>query len=237
MFHAIKQWFVSADNARRLLGLFAFEFVVVLLGVLAAQSLQTVYASRQLKQLADDAVAEHRDDLQDFVDFMEYQRRANDCQRDYLRRLRNAAASGTKPDDLPFRPPAYPQVWVAQWDSETRRAVRRFYGRELLLEHTRLERGSELLKLRRDQAIIEWGTTSLVATPDFGKDAGVRSAIIISTGKLYAITVDMRNLAINAGTTFDRSPYTPDETKIGQALSSLVGCELTEKKAVAGSGQ
>lgn len=231
MFVALKRWLAGGNSKRRIAGLFVFEFVVVLLGVLAAQSLQSAFVSRQNREIADEAVREHRADLADFANYADYHLRAHTCQIAYLRRLRDAAFSGEKPADLPFRPPTEPVVWVAQWDNETRRVVRRYYGQDMLTEHARFELFSSRLQRRRDDAMLDWGVVSLITFPDFADDPAVQSEIQLALARLIAMRVDTRSIASTVDDELQDRNYEIDEEKVGTAMKSLVNCEQAEDDA------
>ena len=115
MFKALRDYFSGAEarpprrrRARRLVQLFAFEFVVVLLGVLAAQLLQDWYAERKDARRAQAVLAAFAGETRRFVTTAEYRDRAHACEMARLARLAELVRTGGTADEAERATPLMP---------------------------------------------------------------------------------------------------------------------------------
>lgn len=126
MFAAVREKLAGAWRRLRAgnLGkLFAFEFAVVLLGVLAAQWIADKAGERRLERDADRA----------FADAMVYVRTVNeaqywwaqhgDCIIEQTRTIANAAANGETMTRAAIGPSALPSVSMPTWNEDVRQAA------------------------------------------------------------------------------------------------------------------
>ena len=135
MFKALRDYFSGAEarpprrrRARRLVQLFAFEFVVVLLGVLAAQLLQDWYAERKDARRAQAVLAAFAGETRRFVTTAEYRDRAHACEMARLARLAELVRTGGTADEAERATPLMPMPIITDWSDDTRQIVARHAG-------------------------------------------------------------------------------------------------------------
>ena len=93
MFRAVREWW-DIGRWRRPARLFAFEFVVVMAGVLAAQALQSWGAERSDRARGATQVAAARQNLQSLGATIGFWTRHGPCLREHVRRVATVAGSG-----------------------------------------------------------------------------------------------------------------------------------------------
>lgn len=205
MFHLIREYFAASEDrpprkgrARKLAGLFAFEFVVVLLGVLAAQLLQSWMADRGDRANAQEAMASYRAIIPEVLTVAEFRWRTAPClQKRMLSYAKIAGANGTIPD-RDIQTPDMPMPSVPIWTKPTRALVERCYGRE---EVQRYDAVALLVKMiaERQRAIeADWTIFGLLAeevAPAMDEDrSAVRLAAARVSGSLGNISSNSARL-------------------------------------------
>jgi hypothetical protein len=134
MFAALRSYFrPSGDPAGpasrrrwdRTLRLFAFEFVVVVAGVLAAQGLQSWAAERSQRSSGELLLTGARQNVQSFGSSLAFWTSSGPCLRAHVRRIAAVASSGGTLTQREIGRPALPAVPVTSWTEEGReRALR-----------------------------------------------------------------------------------------------------------------
>lgn len=114
MFKAVRDTFLGlgqrlaqswrAMRPRRLAGLFLFEFAVVLLGVLAAQGLQTWSRERELDAYSTEAIARYEIELETGLETAFIWRAALPCMRDRVDTIMRQAGEQPMSADMLLRP-------------------------------------------------------------------------------------------------------------------------------------
>ena len=139
MFQAVRKYFTSSRlalderklrRARRLAALFLFEFVVVVLGVLAAQMLQEYFADARAQREVAATVERARREAAGFRATSEYWLAAAPCLDRRMDELMRAAAGGVDRPELHGPRPRMPLSASTPWSEATMNAARQIYGDE-----------------------------------------------------------------------------------------------------------
>lgn len=125
-------------RARRLAGLFAFEFGVVVLGVLAAQSVQDYAAERRDRSdmLAQRAHADFQ--IADLRSTSEYWLRLAPCLSLQMDRVMRAVAEGETPAQPDIATPAYLWSRLSPWGEKSLSTLRRSEGEQVAAHYVSL---------------------------------------------------------------------------------------------------
>ncbi len=107
----------------RLVGLFVFEFVVVLLGVLAAQAVADWADDRRLAREAEAQFQLAREQAIRAARVQQYWSRVGPCLIERARGVGLAAARGETLSASAIGRPALPSVQMPSWDEDVRRAA------------------------------------------------------------------------------------------------------------------
>lgn len=127
--HGLRGWFGKIRRGRWLT-LFVFEFFVVLLGVLAAQGLQSWFQSRQEARTATAAKATLDQNLRSIALSAEIRRRGLACYGNRLRQFEQAIRSRT-PVTGALTPPAEALVIDLGWSGGVPALLAEHYGSEV----------------------------------------------------------------------------------------------------------
>jgi hypothetical protein len=132
-YYSLRQVFAAPATRRRmrrLSGLFVFEFVVVLLGVLAAQMLQENFADARARRDAKATVERARQEAAGFRSTSEYWLAAGPCLEAKMDEVMRAAAEGVDRSELHGPRPRIPLSALTPWSESTMNAARQTYGDE-----------------------------------------------------------------------------------------------------------
>jgi hypothetical protein len=149
--------------------LFLFEFVVVLLGVLAAQMLQNWAANRQARDEARIAVQQTRRDIAGLAAITGFWERSAPCLIDHVTNIARVAAAGGTLSTQQIGRPALPTPDAASWSDATRSAVERNFGVAAVQDHdlNAVAPANIILGYNREIA-SEWAVFGLL-DPAFGR--------------------------------------------------------------------
>jgi len=172
MFQAVRKYFAALSppalderkirRARRLAGLFLFEFVVVVLGVLVAQMLQERAATARAETDARVAVARAASEAATFRATSEYWLRAGPCLETRMDELMRAAANNT-PDSISRGPrPRMPLSAFTPWSETTTMTARRVYGDRLVSRYAALETMAAKMAQDSHELAGEWALLGLI---------------------------------------------------------------------------
>lgn len=186
----------SRRRIRRLSGLFVFEFVVVLLGVLAAQMLQENFADARARRDAKATVERARQEAAGFRSTSEYWLAAVPCLERKMDELMRAAAEGVDGAELHGPRPRMPLSALTPWSEATMNAARQTYGDEAVAVYFALH--TMAIKMADDSHELagDWALLSL-ADPRFGPVSredriNTRLAAARIKGRLASIGVTAR---------------------------------------------
>jgi len=211
MFHAVREWW-SDRRIKRTLGLFAFEFAVVVAGVLVAQSAANYVAQREARTHMRNAWLVSRKQLAaaSFVG-LSWQRAAN-CLDERLEEIMRMAARG---EDVPpslIERPAFRSAKMLLPDDESMLLLARLHGDREAVGLRRASGNLESMTAHTEGIAQAWEGLYLV-DPRFGpvSDAD-RAQARLSAARIKARLTGMR---INAGNVVDsarRLGLAPDST-------------------------
>lgn len=123
----------GSSNWPMLSGLFVFEFVIVMLGVLAAQALSERFERQHETRRAEAALERFTEDQQQYRTVGEYYARYGFCIEDMATAMLQAAISESKVSDPDLLTgPPLPDVHVEEWPSEISKEIARLEGPETL---------------------------------------------------------------------------------------------------------
>ena len=172
MFQAVRKFFAASAlppmderklrKARRLVGLFLFEFVVVVLGVLVAQTLQERAATERAETDARVAVERAAQEAAAFRSTSEYWLRAGPCLENRMDELMRAAANG-KPDAISREPrPRMPLSAFTAWSETTTMTTRRMFGDRFVARYAALETMAAKMAQDSHELAGEWALLGLI---------------------------------------------------------------------------
>ena len=216
---------MTAARKRRLArwsGLFAFEFVVVLLGVLAAQRLQDAAANARARDDAASAIERAEREASNFRATSEYWLRAGPClarQMDEL--MRAAALGGDLPEPLPR--PRMPLSAFTPWSEATVIAARRAYGDDLVSDYSGLQVMAAKMAEDSHDLAGEWALLSLL-DPRLGPVAREdRLNARVAAGRIKGRLASLRVTARNAIAAAERRSIPADPAR-KRLLTLPAGC-------------
>jgi len=199
MFAAIREYFARPEEppprrgrGRRMARLFAFEFSVVLLGVLAAQLLQDWFSDRRDARLALAAVSSLDQETKRFVTTAEYRLRVHDCETARLARLRELVREGKAATEAERETPLMPMPVITEWSDEMRQLVARHVDPQALNRHGAMRLLATMISDRQRQLEDQWADFLLLAPEarDTGNKGELALAVARSSGLLSAIDMN-----------------------------------------------
>ena len=225
MFLAIRDYFARPDETvmrrgrgRRLIALFLFEFIVVVLGVLAAQLLQDRFAQRNEARRAREAVMALAEESANFLTIAEYRIRADECESKRIARLASLAASGdtARPDDL--KPPIMPMPTITAWSDDTRSAVMRYAGAKDVRAYDLMSLYARMISERQRRLEDQWADFRLLS-PKAGKlTPDGRTAVMLAASRAGGLLDAIDN---NAYSMTKASPPAKETTEVMKRMSKL----------------
>lgn len=217
MFQAVRDFFGTAhgstarlgatlrtERARRVARLFLFEFVVVVLGVLAAQLLQTAAQNRQARNDARLSLERSETEWAQMRAIGSYWVAVAPCLENHVTRIARNAADGRGMSVAQIGRPALPTPVATPWSDATILAARRAYGEDAYERYTELRTQGRLIAAYNSQFASDWAILSLL-DPTFGNPssmdrANVRLAAIRLRGQIRLYLFKAREiLARTAG--------------------------------------
>ena len=166
----------------RLIGLFVFEFTVVLLGVLAAQWVADWAEDRRLTREAEVQYAQARQQSIMAANVQKYWARVGPCLRERAKAVARAASAGETMTSAAIGRPALPLTRMPTWDEDVRRAAIRRYGQQRMDAIEFFEGRTQIMTETMIQIRDAWSTFALLDTsngqPSNIDRANVRAAAI-----------------------------------------------------------
>jgi len=168
MFKAIRDKSATAGalfrshRLQRTARLFLFEFVVVLLGVLAAQMLQNFVAERRSRSdaaFADDQLRQNIANLKAIGNFWD---RAAPCLIDHVEGIARAASTGKMLAGKEIGRPALPTPEFAEWTEPTRAAVERRFGPRVVADHDSVGQQAQIILGFNREIASDWSAFALL---------------------------------------------------------------------------
>ncbi|WP_157096733.1 hypothetical protein [Tsuneonella dongtanensis] len=180
-------------RARGTLSLFAFEFFVVVLGVLAAQAVQSWVQDREQRLHAEAEQARLEQGFIQSRQSAQVWRAALPCLRDRVREVMRIAGSGALLDNAQSRRPKLVQSTYPGVSPETSRLIEQRIGPQqtgiLLATQARFD----TVKLAADEIRVEWEMFRLL-DPDFGQTGSADRAAVRASGA--AILNSLRTIEV-----------------------------------------
>jgi hypothetical protein len=165
MFRAIRDWQANR-KLRRWAGLFLFEFVVVMVGVLAAQGLQNWANQRSAASRMEEARARTLRELSDNLAYAQAWTSAIPCLDQRMQEVMRRASAGSLDPGLSNRPRLAPFILSAM-DDESELLMRSRYGNRHV-DQIKVMQANLLMASDTLTSIVEsWGRLSL-ADPQLG---------------------------------------------------------------------
>ena len=205
MFRAIRGWW-SSDKALHLAGLFAFEFVVVVLGVLTAQAVANWSRDRAArsemlvsKSLADVQIAHMAARVIGY-------RRTIPCMEQRVVQIMRAASGEGEVDPAMLERPLLPSFPFTNFTDEGRLQLRGQFGDDITGKYQRIAEYSDRTKDNLKQLADDWQTLAII-NPDYGKvgtgdrqEARIVASRMLSTLRsLWQVNVNIGNRARELG--------------------------------------
>jgi hypothetical protein len=142
--------------------LFVFEFVVVLLGVLAAQMLQDFVAERRSRGDAAFAYGQLQQNIANMKAIAIFWGRSAPCLIDHVQMIAKAASAGrTLPTDAIGRP-ALPTPEFTEWTEPTRAAVERRFGPQIVADHDAVGQQAQIILGFNREIASDWSAFPLL---------------------------------------------------------------------------
>lgn len=171
MFQTVRHWWRSGrgmGTAR----LFLFEFVVVLLGVLAAQMLQNFFAERRSLEDAEFAYGQMQQNIAQLKTISNFWDRSAPCLMDHVAMISKASSAGRTLPEIEVGRPALPTPEFTEWTEATRAAVGRRYGQQVVADHDSVGQQAEIILGFNRELASDWAAFALmderlgIASPD-----------------------------------------------------------------------
>lgn len=173
-----------SHRLRRTTRLFLFEFIVVLLGVLAAQMLQGWAAKRQSRENARSAVAHLRREASQMLAISHFWQRVAPCLEAHVGNIAIAASQGRDMTAQEIGRPALPSPDVTHWDQTTFLAARSSYGEGVAQAYQDLDGQAEIIDSIDQEIAQQWAAFALLES-----DMGEPSAADRANVRLAAMKV------------------------------------------------
>ena len=202
-----------------LAGLFLFEFIVVLLGVMAAQAAADWAEDRRLTHAAEVQFREARESALRSAQSMNFWATVGPCLIDRVKEVSRAAANGETLAAARIGRPALPWMSMPEWDPELRRAAIARYGQAQMNSLAQMEAGVDIARETTIRLRDAWSTFLLLdpadGPPSDADRANVRLAAIraidhIRVLEVNAPTDEMKGLGIDAKEWKGGSPVADD---------------------------
>lgn len=168
MFRAVRD-FVRGNGGKfrtariqRTARLFLFEFVVVLLGVLAAQMLQSWVADASARNETDQAIERSRADTIHLLLIANYWLKVGPCLQNRVAQIARAAAAGQTLSANEIGRPALPLPTDMTWPESTTLVARRVYGERLVDQHGSLALNASISRREQDAISRDWPSFELL---------------------------------------------------------------------------
>lgn len=168
----------------RLTGLFLFEFVVVLLGVLAAQAVAEWADERRLVRAAEVQFEQARDQAINMARIQHHWATVGPCMSDRARTVARAAANGETLPAAAIGRPSLPFRQMPSWDEDVRRAALKSIGPDRVDAISYFEGRATVMAETSGKVRDAWSTFTLLDPAN-----GPPSAVDRSNVRLAAISV------------------------------------------------
>jgi hypothetical protein len=190
---SLAQW-LSSGRAARFAGLFLFEFVVVLLGVLAAQAVADWGEDRRLTHDAEVQFREARAQAVESARTMAFWAAVGPCLIERAKKVAQVAASDQTMTVADIGRPALPWVRMPAWDEDVRRAAIARFGKPRMDALAQMEAGVTITWETSMRIRDAWSTFALLdpanGMPTSLDRSNVRLAAIQVTDYIRVMTVN-----------------------------------------------
>jgi hypothetical protein len=198
--HGLRGWFGKIKR-RRWIILFVFEFFVVLLGVLAAQGLQSWFQSRQETKTAAAARATLNQNLRSIALSAEIRRRDLTCYGNRLRQFEQAIKSRTALTDE-LTAPAEALVIDLGWSGNVPALIAEHYGSQVADKYVNVALWVDAFRRAQEREQESWTDLSRLSTrlgpPSDDDWSAAKGAIIDANRDLLHISWATGHLAGHA---------------------------------------
>lgn len=147
---------------RRTARLFFFEFIVVLLGVLAAQMLQSWAADASARAETDQAIERSRAEALRALLIANYWLKVGPCLRDRVGEIARVAAEGGTLSAKQIGRPALPLPNTLAWPESTTLVARRVYGQQFVDRYASVALNASISRREQDAIARDWASFELL---------------------------------------------------------------------------
>ncbi len=217
MFRAVRKWWLG-ERGRRLAGLFAFEFSVVMLGVLAAQGLADWAEDRSAQRRLDASLERIRRDAGYNMAAAQAWQLAAPCLAERMALIMRAASSGAPLTEQDRKRPALRFNYFDPLSAEDDLLLRKRGDDQLADSIQQFDSSVEVMSQRMREIADRWSAFELLE-PSFGAvlpqdRALARQNASAIRANLLGIGVGARSIgsfgeALNARAIFDRGERVP----------------------------
>jgi hypothetical protein len=150
------------DRVQRSARLFLFEFIVVLLGVLAAQVLQNFVAERRSRGEAAFAYDQLRQNIANLKAIGSFWNRSAPCLIDHVEDIARAASAAKMLPGSEIGRPALPTPEFTEWTEATRAAVEGRYGPQVVADHDSVGQQAQIIIGFNREIASDWSAFALL---------------------------------------------------------------------------
>ena len=221
--HGLRGWF-GKIRRRRWVALFVFEFFVVLLGVLAAQGLQSWFQARQEKRTAAGAKAGLDRNLRSIILSAEIRRRGLICYGDRLSRLAQVIRDGSKLE-RGLQAPEEALVIDLGWTGDVPALMSEHYGAKLADKYVNVALWVESFRRAQEREQESWSDLARLSARLGTVTEADRSA---AKGALIDATRDLQQVAWATGHLAGHAKdlrIEPDLAELAGARSAPDSCQ------------
>ena len=170
------QWLANVRLAR-LTGLFLFEFIVVLLGVLAAQAVAEWADERRLVRAAEVQFEQAKEQAINIARIQNHWATVGPCMSDRARAVARAAANGETLTAASVGRPSLPFRTMPDWDPDVRRAALKSIGPDRMDAIDFFEGRASVMAETSGKVRDAWSTFTLLDTANGSPSAVDRSNV------------------------------------------------------------
>jgi hypothetical protein len=206
--------------------LFLFEFVVVLLGVLAAQMLQDFVAERRSRDDAAFAYDQLQQNIANMKAIANFWDRSAPCLIDHVQRVAEAASVGRPLPTNAIGRPALPTPEFTEWTEATRAAVERRFGPEVVADHDSVGQQAQIILGFNREIASDWSAFPLLDEGLGNPSVEDRANVRLSAARALTELKMQKFKVIEIGRVGSRYSVAPSAEDTNQYRMITDGCGL-----------
>jgi hypothetical protein len=206
--------------------LFLFEFVVVLLGVLAAQMLQEFVAERRSRGDAEFAYGQLQQNIANMKAIASFWNRSAPCLINHVEMIASAASAGRMLAPKAIGRPALPTPEFTDWTEATRAAVERRFGSQIVADHDSVGQQAQIIVGFNREIASDWSAFPLLDDRLGAASVEDRANVRLAAARALTQLKMQRFKVIEIGRVGSRYSVAPSAEDTNQYSSMTDNCGL-----------